>query len=144
MTNWDITKALFLAPIKGAVFCMFLPFIGIAMLGDCHNASVEGQPTVAQQPVSIFREWDQMDLAHRLLLCPQTVDAGYSKGAIYAMRARARPERSVFVFGYIDWRLAIFAALPAGLVVWFYCRWRRQPASGLCPNSEYDLRATPE
>lgn len=33
MTNWDITKALFLAPIKGAVFCMFLPFIGIAMLG---------------------------------------------------------------------------------------------------------------
>lgn len=31
MSNWEITKRLFMAPIMGAAFVMFLPFIGIAM-----------------------------------------------------------------------------------------------------------------
>ena len=29
---WKITGMLFMAPVMGAVFCIFLPLIGIAML----------------------------------------------------------------------------------------------------------------
>lgn len=32
LTGWQITWLLIKAPLLGALFCMFLPFIGIAMI----------------------------------------------------------------------------------------------------------------